>query len=103
MGCRKVSLALRTRGMKPLRNDEKTASIRTSELASFERRAVPTRYAGRIEHLSDHLKRRPYMISSKPAILWKGPRLSLFYPAACCGGKLVFVRQLRGPHFSTCP
>jgi predicted HTH transcriptional regulator len=27
----------------------------------------------------------------------------LFYSAACCGGKSVFVRQLRGPHLSTCP
>jgi len=27
----------------------------------------------------------------------------LFYSAACCGGKSVSVRQLRGPHLSTCP
>src|SRR5579872_22139 len=27
----------------------------------------------------------------------------LFYPASGCGGKSVFVRQLRGPHLSTCP
>jgi hypothetical protein len=27
----------------------------------------------------------------------------LFYPAASCGGKSVFVRQLRGPDLSTCP
>jgi len=27
----------------------------------------------------------------------------LFYPAASCGGKSIFVRQLRGPHLSTCP
>jgi hypothetical protein len=27
----------------------------------------------------------------------------LFYSAASFGGKLVFVRQLRGPHLSTCP
>src|ERR1019366_5681394 len=27
----------------------------------------------------------------------------LFYPAASCEGKSVLVRQLRGPHLSTCP
>src|ERR1035437_10587049 len=27
----------------------------------------------------------------------------MFYPAASCGGKSVLVRQLRGPHLSTCP
>ena len=31
------------------------------------------------------------------------PGLRLFYPAASCGGKSVLVRQLRGPHLSTCP
>src|ERR1019366_8513959 len=30
---------------------------------------------------------------------WPGTRL--FYSAASCGGKSVFVRQLRGPHLST--
>ena len=30
-------------------------------------------------------------------------RTRLFYSAASCGGKSVFVRQLRGPHLSTCP
>jgi len=30
-------------------------------------------------------------------------RTRLFYPAASCGGKSVLVRQLRGPHLSTCP
>jgi len=28
---------------------------------------------------------------------------NLFYPAAGSAGKSVFVRQLRGPHFSRCP
>jgi hypothetical protein len=27
----------------------------------------------------------------------------MFYPAASCGGKSVWVRQLRGPHLSTWP
>jgi hypothetical protein len=30
-------------------------------------------------------------------------RTKLFYPAASCRGKSVLVRQLRGPHLSTCP
>ncbi len=33
----------------------------------------------------------------------KWPGTKLFYPVASCGGKSVFVRQLRGPHLSTCP
>jgi hypothetical protein len=28
----------------------------------------------------------------------KRPGTQLFYPAASCGGKSIFVRQLRGPH-----
>ena len=31
------------------------------------------------------------------------PGQELFYSAESFGGKLVFVRQLRGPHLSTCP
>src|SRR5579864_1743413 len=31
------------------------------------------------------------------------PGQNLFYSAEFFGGKLVFVRQLRGPHLSTCP
>lgn len=31
----------------------------------------------------------------------KWPETKLFYPAASCGGKSIFVRQLRGPHLST--
>jgi hypothetical protein len=31
----------------------------------------------------------------------KGPGTRLFYSAASCGGKSIFVRQLRGPHLST--
>jgi hypothetical protein len=31
------------------------------------------------------------------------PGQSLFYSAESFGGKVVFVRQLRGPHLSTCP
>jgi hypothetical protein len=30
-------------------------------------------------------------------------RTRLFYPVASCGGKSILVRQLRGPHLSTCP
>jgi len=33
----------------------------------------------------------------------KWPGTKLFYPAASCEGKSVFVRQLRGPHLRTCP
>jgi hypothetical protein len=33
----------------------------------------------------------------------KWPGTKLFYSAASCGGKSVFVRQLRGPHLSTWP
>jgi hypothetical protein len=31
------------------------------------------------------------------------PGQNLFYSVESFGGKLVFVRQLRGPHLSTCP
>ena len=31
----------------------------------------------------------------------KGPGTKMFYPAASCRGKSIFVRQLRGPHLST--
>ena len=31
------------------------------------------------------------------------PGQSSFYSAESFGGKFVFVRQLRGPHLSTCP
>jgi hypothetical protein len=52
----------------------------------------------------------PSGVTSKPANgghfktgqrKWPGTRL--FYSAASCGGKSVFVRQLRGPHLSTWP
>ena len=33
----------------------------------------------------------------------KWPGTKLFYSDASCGGKSVFVRQLRGPHLSTWP
>ncbi len=33
----------------------------------------------------------------------KRPGTQLFYPATSCGGKSIFVRQLRGPHLGTCP
>src|SRR6202034_3997151 len=43
---------------------------------------------------------RPTVVTSKPANgKWPGTRL--FYSDASCGGKSVFVRQLRGPHLST--
>jgi len=45
---------------------------------------------------------RPTVVTSKPANgKWPGTRL--FYSDASCGGKSVFVRQLRGPHLSTWP
>ncbi len=31
----------------------------------------------------------------------KRPGTQLFYPAASCGGKSIFVRQLRGPNLRT--
>jgi bifunctional non-homologous end joining protein LigD len=45
-------------------------------------------------------QKRPMRVTSKPAN-GKRPGTQLFYPAACCGGKSIFVRQLRGPHLST--
>src|SRR5579864_313101 len=47
-------------------------------------------------------QRRPTAVTSKPAN-GEWPRTKLFYSAASCGGKSVFVRQLRGPHLSTWP
>jgi hypothetical protein len=45
---------------------------------------------------------RPTVVTSKPDNgKWPGTRL--FYSDASCGGKSVFVRQLRGPHLSTWP
>jgi hypothetical protein len=41
-------------------------------------------------------------VTSKPAN-GKWPGTKLFYSDASCGGKSVFVRQLRGPHLSTWP
>ncbi len=43
---------------------------------------------------------RPMMVRAKPAN-GREPGTQLFYPAASCGGKSIFVRQLRGPHLST--
>jgi len=56
---------------------------------------------GRQTALSDHLKtgqRRSGQ--NRPT---KEAGTELFYSAESFGGKLVFVRQLRGPHLSTCP
>jgi hypothetical protein len=47
-------------------------------------------------------QKRPTVVTSKPAN-GEWPRTRLFYSAASCGGKSVFVRQLRGPHLSTWP
>ncbi len=53
-------------------------------------------------------ERSPSVVTPKPANGGQGktgqrkrPGTKLFYPAACCGGKSIFVRQLRGPHLST--
>src|SRR5216683_8193845 len=50
---------------------------------------------------------RPSVVTPKPANGGQGktgqrkrPGTQLFYPAASCGGKSIFVRQLRGPHLS---
>src|SRR5689334_16889202 len=40
-------------------------------------------------------QKRPTVVTSKPAN-GEWPRTRLFYSAASCGGKSVFVRQLRG-------
>src|ERR1700678_4146379 len=45
---------------------------------------------------------RPMVVRAKPAN-GRRPGTQLFYPATCCGGKSIFVRQLRGPHLSTWP
>ena len=57
---------------------------------------------------SAYFRSQPSVVTPKPANggqgktgQRKGPGTKLFYPAACCGGKSIFVRQLRGPHLST--
>src|SRR5215472_11456506 len=58
-------------------------------------------YGIHLYDLSDHLKtgqRRSGQ--NRPT---KEAGTELFYSAESFGGKLVFVRQLRGPHLSTCP
>ena len=51
--------------------------------------------------LSDHLKTGQRRSGQNRPTREAGTEL--FYSAECFGGKLVFVRQLRGPHLSTCP
>src|SRR5215469_10621226 len=51
--------------------------------------------------LSDHLKTGQRRSGQNRPTRVAGT--GLFYSAGPFGGKLVFVRQLRGPHLSTCP
>jgi len=52
-------------------------------------------------HLSGHIKSgQRWSEQNRPTEV---AGTQLFYPASGCGGKSVFVRQLRGPHLSTCP
>jgi hypothetical protein len=51
--------------------------------------------------LSDHLKTGQRRSGQNRPMRVAGT--GLFYSADCFGGKFVFVRQLRGPHLSTCP
>ena len=60
-------------------------------------------------HSTDqHAGRETSVITSKPASrdqvkTGHYSETKLFYPACGSAGKLIFVRQLRGPHLSTCP
>ncbi len=67
-------------------------------------------YLVQLEAGSEKPSEEPSVLTSKPAIggrVKTGQRrpsgTSFFYPAEGCVGKSVLVRQLRGPHFSTCP
>jgi hypothetical protein len=51
--------------------------------------------------LSDHLKTGQRRSGQNRPTRAAGTEL--FYSAESFGGKLVLVRQLRGPHLSTCP
>jgi len=51
--------------------------------------------------LSDHLKTGQRRSGQNRPTRAAGT--GLFYSADSFGGKFVFVRQLRGPHLSTCP
>jgi hypothetical protein len=71
-------------GMFPLRGSAQSADIRVS------------------------LSSQPSVVTPKPANGGQGktgqrkrPGTQLFYPATSCGGKSIFVRQLRGPHLRT--
>ena len=59
----------------------------------------PSSYATPV--LSDHLKTGQRRSGQNRPTREAGTRL--FYSADSFGGKFVFVRQLRGPHLSTCP
>ena len=58
------------------------------------------KYIGLDVHPQWSPQNRPTVVRAKPAN-GKRPGTQLFYPAASCGGKSIFVRQLRGPHLST--
>jgi hypothetical protein len=62
------------------------------------KRPRSSRFANK--HPQGSHQKRPTVITSKAAN-GSGLGLGCFYAAASCGGKSVFVRQLRGPHLST--
>ena len=86
----------------------------TSNLEKATTRELLTLYARVLEHLRERDVRSSNnplsasVVTPKPANGGQGktgqrkwPGTRLFYPAASCGGKSIFVRQLRGPHLST--
>ena len=79
-------------------------SLRTGIQLVFRWTAVcwlPTAASEVFEILSDQLKTGQRRSGQNRPTREAGTEL--FYSAASFGGKLVFVRQLRGPHLSTCP
>ena len=70
-----------------------------SQTPSFA--STPIRGSSSNGVLSDHLKTGQRRSGQNRPTRMAGTEL--FYSAESFGGKLVFVRQLRGPHLSTCP
>src|SRR5690349_20191503 len=65
------------------------------------RRDIETALFRVVQDLSGHLKTgQRWSGQNRPT---RVAGTLLFYPAESCDGKSVFVRQLRGPHLSTCP
>jgi hypothetical protein len=71
--------------------------------------ALPMLFELLEEYAPQWYTQEPSVITSKPANgdqvktgQRERPGQELFYSAESFGGKFVFVRQLRGPHLSTC-